>query len=442
MDSGAEVVIVGGGAGGLELAIRLTSSGHRDAGGHVTLIDRNPTHLWKPRLHEIATGIMVAADEELSFGELATTHGFDFVLGELVGVDSAEKRIRVGPVPITNARIVSEDGHLLPERSIGYDVAVLAMGSTSNDFGTPGVREHCYTLDSPQGAEQIHDALRALAARVKAKRVADIRVIVVGAGLTGVELAAEIRNAWRRDPEFMSYMLPEQLQVTLVEMADRPLPGSPDVMSSYARRMLQCYGVDMRFGQPVTQVDVGCVTLGDGTMVSADMIIWVSGIKGQGVVNAIPGLLLEHGNRVRVNAGLSVLGAAYQKVDGLFAIGDCATCYEEGATKPIPATAQAAHQQAAHLAKSLPRYFDGVEMPPFRYRYRGTLVSLGARRVIADLPLLNHGSLSISGFAARSAYNALYQSHLSICIGWWRTIMLSISDLIRRRAKPWIKMRW
>lgn len=440
-DERPHVAIVGGGAGGLELAIRLSKGADRPGGVRVTLIDCSPTHLWKPRLHEIATGVMIAADERLSFFELAARHGFEFVLGGLSGVDPTTRRITVAEVAADDPRITSEDGILLPERTIGYDVAVLAVGSASNDFGTQGVREFCHTLDSARGADQIYDGLRALSARVAAGLAGSVRVVIVGAGLTGVEFAAELRNAWRREPELTSLMQPEQMEVTLLDMADRPLPGSPEVMSTYAKRMLQAYGVAMRFGAKVTGIEAGKVVLGDGSEVQADMIVWVLGIQGPSILLTIPGLRIDRGNRVRVDATLAVSGMDGRGIDGLFAIGDCAACYEEGAEKPTPATAQAAHQQASHLARSLSRHLDGGDLLPFRYIYRGTIASLG-HAAIGDVPIAGGRGFGISGFAARSAYAALYRSHLSISIGWCRTMALSFSNALRRRARPRIKLRW
>lgn len=441
MASPQRIVIIGGGAGGLELAIRVSSQASGSSAPHVTLIDSSPTHLWKPRLHEIATGVMVAADERLGFAELGAAHGFDFMLGALAGMDPFAKTVTVDEVPAGDARLTSDDGLLLPRRTVEYDIAVLAVGSTSNDFGTPGVLEHCYTLDTPERADQVYDGLRALAVRVAAGRASGLRVVVVGAGLTGVELAAELRSAWRREPEFMSFMSPEQLEVTLVEMADRPLPGSPETMSTYARRMLEAYGVVLRFGAKVSSVAAGRVTLADGSDLGADMIVWVSGIKGPGVLRSIPGLTFDRGDRIKVDPTLRVVSAQDRPLDGLFAIGDCAACYPDGSDRPIPATAQAAHQQAAHMARSLRRDPTGADRAPFEYSYLGTLVSFGAD-VIGDLPIPHGRSMGLSGLAARSAYDALYRSHLAICIGWLRTTLLTLSNRMRRRAKPRIKLRW
>lgn len=224
-------------------------------------------------------------------------------------------------------------------------------------------------------------------------------------------------------------------------MADRPLPGSPETMSTYARLTLEAYGVVLRFGVEVSAVAAGRVTLADGSGLAADMIVWVSGIKGPGVLRSIPGLMFDRGDRIKVDPTLRVVGAQDRPIDGLFAIGDCAACYPEGSERPIPATAQAAHQQAAHLARSLRRDTTGANRAPFDYCYLGTLVSFGAD-VIGDLPIPYGRCIGLSGLAARSAYDALYRGHLAICIGWLRTTLLALSNRMRRRAKPKIKLRW
>ena len=163
------VAIIGGGAGGLELAIRLarlTCPGRR---ARVTLIDRDPTHIWKPRLHEIAAGLLVAEQEEASYADQAQRHGFDFILGQVEGLDPERQALNIASTPYPDDDGVARalDENLLPARALAYDVAVLAIGSIVNDFGIPGVREHCYTLDTPAAAERLHRALLARAARVK-----------------------------------------------------------------------------------------------------------------------------------------------------------------------------------------------------------------------------------------------------------------------------------
>ena len=438
------VVIVGGGAGGLELAIRLarlTRPGNR---ARVTLVDRRPTHIWKPRLHEIAAGLLVAAQEEAGYAAQAQRHGFEFILGEVERLDPERRELHIAATPYPSDDHVAHafDGDLLPARALTYDTAVLAIGSTINDFGVPGVREHCYTLDSPAGAERLHRALLARAARVKAGVQSKLRVVIVGAGTTGVELAAELRNAAGRLSQYRSLLKPGQLSITLLEAADRPLPASPREVSAYARDMLAAHDVDMRFGAKVVRVAADSVGLDGGDTAPADLIVWASGVKAQQLTQPTQGLRRDDNGRIAVDATLRVLHADGGAFDTFYSLGDCAAApLANGAV--VGATAQAAHQQAVLLARSLARQLRGRAALPFTFRYKGSLVSLGEGAAVGDVPALNgHGKLRVSGVGAKLAYTGLYKAHLTELFGVWRTAALALSGALRRSAHPAIKLYW
>ena len=438
------IAIIGGGAGGLELAIRLARLTRPGRRARVTLIDRLPTHTWKPRWHEIAVGLLVEAEEAASYAAQAQQHGFDFVLGEVVRLDPRRRTLSLAATPNAAddpvARAAGDD--LLPARTLSYDAAVLAIGSTVNDFDTPGVREHCYTLDTAAGSERLHRALLARAARVKAGVQDELRVVIIGAGTTGVELAAELRNAAGRLPELRSLMRPDQLSLTLLEMADRPLPGSPAAVSTYARDMLAAHRVDMRFKAKVVQVAADAVELDGGERVAADVVVWASGVKARALATPLEGVRLGKSGRIEVDAQLRALDADGSVVEGLHVIGDCAALpMDDG--EVVPATAQAAHQQAAFLARSLARQLRGRAALEFRYRYKGTLVSLGKGSAVGDLPTPSQsGELKVSGLGAKLAYATLYEAHLAELYGVWRTGALALSGALRRSAQPAVKLYW
>src|SRR3569833_2357417 len=182
------IVIIGGGAGGLELATRLGPRLGRKRAQN-TLVDRNPSHLWKPRLHEVAAGLIGSGDDETNYLAHGCVHGFDFALGSLLSINPAAK-------PVTLDRVLSsaDDTEVLGERTLPYDVLVLALGSRVNDFGIPGVLEYCHMLDSPAQALQLQRAFLESAIQVGAGRLDRVRVGIVGAGATGVELAAVLYN--------------------------------------------------------------------------------------------------------------------------------------------------------------------------------------------------------------------------------------------------------
>ena len=430
-----EILIVGGGAGGLELAIRLARSTSRGRRARITLADPSPGHLWKPRLHEIAVGLLVPSEEQAGFAEQAAAHGFTFVLGTVNALDVRSGLARVGSVPGPDG-----SGELIPPRTIRFDTVVLATGSTVDDFETPGVFEHCHVLDTPEGAERLHRAIVAQAARVAASAQGRLHVAIVGAGTTGVELATELRSATKRMAQYRSLMDPTRLDVTLIEMADRPLPGVATDTSDYARRLLANRHVETRFGAKVTKVERGLLHLAGESTLTADILVWASGVRGR-TLEVEPRPKLEKGNRMRVDASLRLMAEDGSVLERVYAMGDCAACFEPGRDKPVGATAQAAHQQARLLARSLAGQLRGRPPLQFRFRYRGTLVSLGAGKAVGDVPA-RRKSFEVTGITARLAYLVLYRAHLVVLFGWWRTGAVTLATLLRRSSTPSVKLHW
>ncbi|MBM4225209.1 MAG: NAD(P)/FAD-dependent oxidoreductase, partial [Gammaproteobacteria bacterium] len=147
------IVVVGGGAGGLELVTRLGNTLGCKGRAHITLIERGRTHFWKPHLHELAAGTVDLDVHELDYLAQSHWHGFRYLFGEMVGLDRKARQVLVGPM-------FDEHGEeIVPARRIGYDILVLAVGSRINDFGTPGVLQHAIALDSTQEADRFHRRL-------------------------------------------------------------------------------------------------------------------------------------------------------------------------------------------------------------------------------------------------------------------------------------------
>ena len=147
------IVIVGGGAGGLELATGLGDTLGKRSRAQVTLVDRARTHLWKPLLHEVAAGSMDLDHHSLDYLAQARWHHFRFQLGSFEGLDRARREIVVGSWHDESGEAV------IPQRRIGYDTLVIAVGSQVNDFGTPGAREFAISLDMPEEARRFHRRL-------------------------------------------------------------------------------------------------------------------------------------------------------------------------------------------------------------------------------------------------------------------------------------------
>ena len=297
MKSAHRIVIVGGGAGGLELATKLGDrfESHKTS---VTLVDKNRTHIWKPKLHEVAAGSMDLADQELDYIAQAHWHHFKFRLGELMSIDREKKQIQIAPV-------VDDLGVLVtPMQTIPYDTLVISIGSLTNDFGTQGVAQYAQRLESLADAKRFH--LRLVNACLRAQAQSDplaphqLKVAIIGAGATGVELAAELHRTTRAIISFgMDRVDPEKdLKVILLEAAPKILPALPDRLSNAAQKLLVDLGVEVITNAKVQKVLSDKVVLADGNEIPAELIVWAAGVKAPDFLKGIGGLETNHVNQL------------------------------------------------------------------------------------------------------------------------------------------------
>ena len=426
------IVVVGGGAGGLELATRLGDSLGKSDRAHVTLVDRSRTHLWKPLLHEVAAGSMSIHAHQLDYLAQARWHHFTFSQGGLEGLDRAAREITV-------AAVQDDEGiEILPVRRLGYDTLVIAIGSESNDFGTPGVRENAFTIDQAWDAHVFHRRL--VNACFRANFAADGRVLhiaIVGAGATGVELAAELHNTIRVlaayglkdfDPE-------KQIKLAILEAGPRILPGLPDHIAEGTLKVLGDLGVDVRVGDKVVEVTRDHVKTASGYQTPADFTVWAAGIRCPAVLGQLDGLEADRINRLVVKATLQTT-----RDDYVFAIGDCAACaWEDG--KFLPPRAQTAHQQASHLVGTIRRRLAGKPPKDFRYRDFGSLVSLGHYDTVGQLMgFISSEKFRVEGWLAKLFYVSLYRQHIMALHGFWHMALDTLSRLIRSQTEPKVKL--
>ena len=403
------IIIAGGGAGGLELAIALAAQVRRYRGmAEIILLDCFPTHFWKPRLHEIAAGAPLPESALQDYAGLAARHGFRFVEGRMAGLD-----------------IVARQVNLAGGEPLGYEYLVLALGSLVNDFNTPGVAEHCDMLDDVPQAERLRQRIRDAARAVRDGNAARLGIAIIGAGATGVELGAEIQSEAGRHPDFQGLLETGKLHITILDMAERVLPAAAADLSSAVAARLRQQGIRLVLGQRVTEVSGDAVHLADGQVIEASVKIWASGVKAPDWLKHCKFLQLAHDNRIRVDASLRCLGQ-----DRVFALGDCAAFTPPGGERPLPPTAQAAHQEGRFLARALPRLLRGARPGMFSYRDYGILVSLGQRGVIGQTG--GNLRLRLSGAMARLMYDGLYQSHVAALDGWPSAIGQAASQLWRR----------
>jgi NADH dehydrogenase len=430
------IVIVGGGAGGLELATRLGDGLGRRGRVRVTLVDRSRTHLWKPLLHEFAAGSMDLDHHALPYLAQARWHHFRFQRGIMDGLDRRRKVVKVAPTH-------DEDGReLIPRREIPYDTLVIAVGSHTNDFGTPGAAEHAISLDRHDEAELFHRRLVNACIRANAQtaplRPEQLKVAIIGAGATGVELAAELHKTTR---ELVAYGLdridPEKdVKLTVIEAAPRILPALPERLSKATEELLRGLKVQVLTGERVTEVRPDGVVTAGGRTVPAELTVWAAGIKAPEVLKDLDGLEANRVNQLLVKETLETT-----RDPDIFAIGDCASCPWPGHDRPVPATAQAAHQQASHLARMLPRRLGGRSLKPWRYRDFGSLISLGRYSTVGSLMgVLLGGTIFVEGLFARFMYVSLYNMHLYALHGFAKVLFDTLARMITRRTEPRVKL--
>ena len=421
------IVVVGGGAGGLELATRLGDKLGKRGRARVTLVDRSRTHLWKPLLHEVAAGSMDIHQHQLDFLAQARWHHFTFVVGALAGLDRVAREIIVAAV------LDDEGATILPERRIPYDKLVIAIGCESNDFNTPGVREHAFTLDSAWQAHLFHRRL--VNACFRANFANDARVLdiaIVGAGATGVELAAELHNTMRVLAAYgLSSFDPEkQIRISIVEAGPRILPGLPDHVAEGTLKVLADLGIAVHTGDKAVEVTREGVRTASGKLVRGDFTVWAAGIRCSDVLKDLGGLESNRLNQLVVRPTLQTT-----RDDDVYAIGDCAAApWTEGRT--VPPRAQAAHQQSSHLVRTL------LGTPqPYRYRDFGSLVSLGHYETVGQLMgFVASEKFRVEGYLAKLFYISLYKQHLWALHGFWRMALDTLARLIRRQVEPKVKL--
>ena len=431
-----QIVVVGGGAGGLELVRKLGVRFGREQ-FDIILIERNNTHIWKPLLHEVAAGSLDANLDEVSYRSHAFRWGYRFFRGTLETIDRENKQVVVAP-------LIDEDGSEITGRHrIRYDYLVVAIGAISNDFGTPGVAENCLFLDSRMQADRFRQKLLDQCLRVSRALTADqaaekhVNIAIVGGGATGVELAAELYNAAAGLRHYGLEVFDEKrLIVTLIEAGPRILPALPEKLADAATAELEDLGVRVLTGTVVTEVSRQGVVTKSGEIVPADLRVWAAGVRGPDLLKDIAGLETTRSNQLVVKPTMQT-----SRDDAIFAMGDCCFFKPEGAERPIPPRAQAAHQMAATVFSNLCALIAGRSLQPFIYKDKGSLVSLSTYSTVGSLMgNLIGGRMAIEGRLARFVYVSLYRMHLIAIHGWLRGLGLIAMGRVNQVIRPRLKL--
>jgi len=431
-----QIVVVGGGAGGLELVRRLGAKYGRKS-HEIILVDRNLTHVWKPLLHEVAAVSLDANLDEVGYGAHGARWGYRFFLGSLEAIDRKTRHIVTAP-------LLDENGEeIVARHRIRYDYLTLAVGAVSNDFGTPGVLKHCDFLESRAHADRFRARLLnyclRTTRRIEAEQDPDarVRIAIVGGGATGVELAAALVSSAEALKNYGLEVFDEtRMDITLLEAGPRILPQLPEELAAAAHEELEALGVTVRTGAMVTLADAGGFDLKDGSRIDAELRVWAAGVKGQDDMRGLGGLTMTRSNQFLVRHTLQTVDD-----DRIFAIGDCASFTPEGAERPIPPRAQAANQMASTAFRNLVALQSGKALQPFVYRDKGSLVSLARFQTVGSLMgNLVGGRMAVEGRLARFVYTSLYRLHLLAIHGTLGGLSVIALRPASRALRPRLKL--
>ena len=434
------IVVVGGGAGGLELVAKLGRKYRKHKEVEITLVDSAERHLWKPLLHEVATGVMEVGADALEYRAHALKNAYRYRFGALQAIDRDKKQIELAPL------INSKGVKILNTRFIAYDYLVVAVGSVSNNFGTPGVAENCISLDRSKQAVLFHDELTEELIRFSGEEGVDpVAVAIVGGGATGVELSAvlhhvveELQKYAPTDvEEFVDAPVERFLKITLIEAGPRLLPPLPESLSMKAKDALDKLGVNVRLSTIVTEATADGLRTKDGELIPACLMVWAAGVKAPDFLNNIAGLETTRNNQLAVTHTLqTTLDPA------IFAIGDCASC-EISPGVFVPPRAQSAHQMAMNCYRNINTLVGGkdTDLKPYRYVDMGSLVNLAKYKTLGAMVAPFAGKeLFIEGAMAKLFYLSLYRMHQIALHGYLRTGFFMLAGRIHKTVRGMIKL--
>jgi len=393
-----KVLVIGAGFGGLAAATKLAKEGNVE----VTVIDRHSYQLFSPLLYQVATGGL--PEDDIAYPVRSAIPGVDFIRGEVVKVSMESNNVRLG------------DGRVLH-----FDQLVFAVGSGGTTFGIPGVEENALQMKDLYQARAIRNRLLQTYEDVETggKPKEDLRVVVVGGGPTGVEIAgavAELQKSMFR--EFRK--VASNAAVTLVEAGPRLLPSFGEKSSTHAKRELENLGVNVMVDSAVDRMYPGDVHLKSGEVLPAGTIIWAAGVAAPAEWNVLGETDRSHRLKVsdtlRLQSNVWVLGDMAHVVDAK--------------DRPLPMVASVAMQQGRYVAASIEKILKGEEPPPFRYKDKGQMATIGRRKAVVEMP----NGLKLQGTIAWLAWLALHvfylaggRNRISVIVDWfWNYISWGI----------------
>jgi NADH:ubiquinone reductase (H+-translocating) len=391
-----QVVIIGGGFGGLNAARALSRAPVR-----VTLVDRRNHHVFQPLLYQVAGAAVSPGDIASPIRSiLRRQRNLEVLLADVTSIDLARRRV------------------ILTDGELDYDYLVVAAGATHAYFG------HDEWERFAPGLKTLEDALeirrRVLLAFERAEREPDpvkrqalLTFVVVGGGPTGVEMAGALAEISRRSLlRDFRHIDPSSARILLIEAGPSLIAAFPEKLREAARHDLMRLGVEVRTGAPVTRVGDGYVDIGS-EQIQAETIIWAAGVAASPLGAAL-GVPLDRSGRVQIEPNLTIPG--YPNV---FVVGDLATLKDEHGNL-LPGVAQVAIQMGKHASGNIIRSIEGQPLRAFHYNNLGNMATIGRAAAVADF-----GWFTLRGY-----------------IGWLAWLFVHIFNLIGFRNRLVVMVTW
>jgi len=425
-DTKKKIVILGMGFAGAHASVQISERLKDQA--EITVVDMNNYHLFKPMLHEFATGSVEPGHIMQPIMQILRGRNPVFDSGMVQAIDMSRRLVSLcrdcivchqqDSCPIKDFSLTMEDIQRNGASVLPYDYLILALGGIPNFYDIEGAREYAFPINNLEDADKIKKHILhafAIAGMVRdvEKRKQILTFAIVGAGPTGLETANELHDwIYKALSKEFTAIKPEEIKIYLIEAGRDILPASPREVRLTAKKYLREKRISLLTEAPVIRVGKNFLETKKGLM-KAFTVIWAAGIKGHDLLRDT-GLSVDAFGRVVVNPYLSPMG-----YDDVFAIGDCTSYTPPGAVHPLPQTGQVAVQEARYIAKSLPALLEGDPVEPFKYRELGSAISAGHYKGFVSLL----GLFRLQGFTGWMAWKFTYLKHLI-------SIRLSVRSLL------------
>ena len=426
------IVVVGGGAGGMELLGKIGNKLGKTGKANITLVDISSHHIWKPLLHELAVGSLDEGLNAVDYRVHGSKNGYQFEQGALTKIDRNQRVITLAPL------VDRHNQEILPERQIDYDYLVIGIGAVTNDFGIPGVREHCEFLDLTEQAMDLREKiLNRFLQHAKHPEKGRFEITIVGAGATGTEMAAEMHHVADLLEGYGYDISDNLLQVNLVEAADHVMPALEKAcLYTAVDEQLKELGVNVMTNTLVTQVTPEGMYTRDGQFIKSDMMLWAAGVKGPEVLTQLD-LEIDKMNKVMVKASCQTTTD-----ERIFAFGDCAACPQPDGSF-TPARGQTARQMALLTGDNIMALLRDpkAQLKEYIYKDLGAFVNLSRFHTVGNMFSYLGGGLAIKGCPARFVYTSLYRRHMLALHGLLKgSILIGLNGIhcwLRPKLKLW-----